>query len=252
MDHLPVDKDKQGSNLQDNNVGNLGDIIKHAALLDLAKLIQSRNPTSTIHYVDTHAYKFIARLANSQWREDLGGFLQDHPAYKPYYDLEKPLVAQHKYMCSSAIVVEVMPNVSLHLSEQDSSTRQLLITQLMEFGTEPATLLSDAREWCTLQTTMKNRPLLMLLDPFKLSSDCWQSALCAISKLHKVGSDGLLLVFTCDKENNRVAWPLPPRYWKGPVTTINNKPYFMAAYATENIRTDVQHSLAKLGWSAHK
>lgn len=249
---MPISKDKQRNNLQDNNVGNLGDIIKHAALLELAKLIQSRNPTTAIHYVDTHAYKLIAGLSNVLWREDVGVLLQEYSAYKSYYDLEKSLAAQSKYMCSSAIVAEVMPNVLLHLSEQDFATRQILKAQLKDYAIEPATLLSDARDWCSLQTTVERRPLLMLLDPFKLSNDYWQSALCAISKLHQLGSDGLLLVFTYDKDNYHVAWPLPPRLWKGPVATINNKPYFLAVYAKENIKADVQHRLAKLGWSARK
>ena len=43
-------------NIQSGNVGNLGDILKHAALVELGSLLRSRNPDGRSNYLDTHTF----------------------------------------------------------------------------------------------------------------------------------------------------------------------------------------------------
>jgi hypothetical protein len=53
------------NNPQNRNVGNLGDILKHAALVNLAQLHTARNK-SKVAYIETHAFKLEATCPNSE------------------------------------------------------------------------------------------------------------------------------------------------------------------------------------------
>jgi len=58
-------------NLQDSKVGNIGDILKHAALIALAGLIKKRNTQKKICYLDTHTYNFKSKCSNERWTEEV-------------------------------------------------------------------------------------------------------------------------------------------------------------------------------------
>ncbi|MFN7143612.1 MAG: hypothetical protein ACK4YP_07555, partial [Myxococcota bacterium] len=55
-------------NVQDRNVGNVGDIVKHAALVALAGLLRRRN-AGLVRHVETHTFRLVAPLPEpALWR----------------------------------------------------------------------------------------------------------------------------------------------------------------------------------------
>jgi hypothetical protein len=72
-------------NKQDHNVGNRGDILKHAALVALAELMALR---SDLYYLETHAYRLVAPCNVKRWHRKVEP-LRGERAYARYVALEK-------------------------------------------------------------------------------------------------------------------------------------------------------------------
>ena len=76
------------TNRQLSNVGNLGDIIKHAALVELAQLLLRGQ--STVSFVDTHTFQLHAPLPDRKRGEhQMEGLTAQHPAYERYAAIER-------------------------------------------------------------------------------------------------------------------------------------------------------------------
>jgi 23S rRNA A2030 N6-methylase RlmJ len=237
------------NNIQNHNVGNLGDIIKHTALLQLACLIWVRNERVPINYVDTHAYVLRGKLANENWWRVVTRLRDNFSAYQAYINLEEPVIDSGEYLCSTGITVACISDVRLYLSEAHPDTRNLLRHQLAAQNIVPAILLEDVNAWQSLATDQVDKlPLLALIDPFVLTDDIWRSACDAIAKLHNPHAHGLLEVFTYDDTREKIDWPNPPRGWIGPVAQIAMRPFFLAVYTAGDITDDAMHCLTGLGW----
>lgn len=234
-------------NLQQNNVGNQGDILKHAALNALAGLLADPH-AGPLNYLDTHAYLLHARLANGCWCAETERLVVEHSAYRSYVEVEAPWVARGEYQCSAGIVHRMAPHAYLYLSESNATTRRILASQIAGAGIERATLLSEVAQWCKTPPPARQGRLLALLDPFRLTEDDWRAGLCGLERLHLGGEDGLLEVFAYDEGVSEVDWPVPPKGWAGPLARLHRAPFHLAVYASGPLRHTVAKLLEGLGW----
>ena len=92
-------------NSQDRNVGNRGDILKHAALVALAELMATR---TNLRYLETHAYRLVAPCDAERWSLELHSLRRDH-AFERYAALEKTWVERGLYRCSVGLALEPAP-----------------------------------------------------------------------------------------------------------------------------------------------
>ena len=233
-------------NKQGNNVGNLGDIIKHAAILALAKIIQTRNQGQRINYLDTHTYLIEGELANGSWQAE--SF-----AYPEYADIEMPYTKHGRYLCSTGIALSVLKDPALFLAESNPETRDKLRSQLKERNVVPKMLFEDARAYAFIGPIDEQGPTLAMVDPFKLNDEewrgIWTDAVRGVEAIHKDGTDGIVLVFNYDDEKP-ATWFEPPKGFEGPVLTHSSGKFHFAVYCTEGIKSDVTEGLAGLGWRA--
>lgn len=234
------------TNKQDDNVGNLGDILKHAALVQLAKVFAEQIP-DTKYYLDSHSYLYQSRLVNPDWREQGLALYKQSALYKDYMKLETPYIRRGEYLCSSGLVNKLLPDAHLLLCESNRSTREWLLQQLADNKVNYHTVKEQLVSWAKGKTLKKLSNLLILIDPFELTDALWLAVnQCLSNMLHKDAS-AIMLVFDYKKEQER-QWPDAPRGWLGPVTRISVPPYHLAVYATGDLVLPVQIQLEQLGW----
>ncbi|MEJ2343928.1 MAG: hypothetical protein P8076_06880 [Gammaproteobacteria bacterium] len=234
-------------NKQTGNVGNGGDILKHASLMHLAQLLACSHPRSTINYLDTHAFLLRAPLANREWNAQVQGLAVAHEAYRGYQILQQGRLAGGEYLCSAGVVAAMLPDARLFLSERDPATR-LLLQRQVRAGGRAAVILNDAADWRTWPGPRPAGPLLALIDPFVLTASDWSTATAAVERFADHGEGGLLLVFNYDRQRPRVKWPRAPRGWNGPVAQMRAPPCFLCAFATPDLADAAARRLAELGW----
>ena len=249
MEHEPVAPGgHRHANPQLGNVGNRGDIHKHAALVRLARLMAGRNPQQAVHYLDTHAFLVEAPLANPRWREEVEALQGRFPAYADYRALEEPLTARNLYLCSTGLAIACLPAAGLHLSESDAATRMLLQEQLAGRNVAAVRVLAEVARHADPPPPFPG-PLLALVDPFTLTQTVWSDACRAVAALRAPEADGLLEVFTCHEDRASVDWPAPPEGWRGPLAALADPPYFVAVYAAgDEVAASAMAELAALGW----
>ncbi|MBF0107023.1 MAG: hypothetical protein HQM16_17070 [Deltaproteobacteria bacterium] len=238
-------------NPQSNNVGNIGDIIKHAALVELARLIQGRNPDTCINYLDTHAYLYKSPCTNNRWAGDVQLLAKKYKGYTPYYEIEQSFIQQGHYLCSSALAVKTLKDPRLFLAEKNDVTRATLANQLSEAGVKYTALKHDFKDFLNYTDTSTCGPIFGLIDPFKLNDHEWQGLWQVLSNtlntIHNPQSDALFIVFNFSKTGTP-AWQLPPNNLLNIVGVIKHAPYYLAVYATKNIAGPAQAVLNGLGW----
>lgn len=233
-------------NVQTGNVGNRGDILKHAALLHLARMLLRSDPREPVNYLDTHAFLLHAPPANRAWCDHVQTLAAAHKGYGLYQALQQGRVVNGDYLCSTGVVAATLPEARLYLSESDPATRALLQRQMHASG-RAAVILNDVEDWRTWPGSRPDGPLLALIDPFALSAAHWSSATAAVEGFTVHGARGPLLAFNYDRQA-RVTWPPPPRGWRGPVAQMHAMPYFLCAYATPDLAEATLETLAALGW----
>ena len=237
-------------NIQYNNVGNTGDILKHAALVELARLIQQRNLDVQINYLDTHAFVAEAPLANACWHDEVKRLANSHPAYETYYSLERQCVERGNYSCSTGLGAMLLTDARFYLCERDAQTRAALQAQFTRRQCNLVRLLDDVACWDRDIGKVSAGPLLALVDPFALTDGDWDAARSAVARLWAPGADGLLEVFSYNRECTGVTWPRAPSSWAGPIAQIGRALYFLALYAAGDIVAGAAERLATLGWSS--
>ena len=226
------------ANKQDRNVGNLGDILKHAALVALADLMA---PHQHLRYLETHAYRLIAPCNAERWHEKLRSLPQGR-AYERYAALEKRWVGGRQYRCSVGLALDVLPHASLILAEEHRDTRRRLDAQLAEQNADYL-LLDNASAFGRLAGS-RTGPGLALVDPFRSIHECWPAfcrgfvALCG-------GHDALILVF--QYKSGAVDWPSAPLNL-ALVASVDNGPFHLASFATPAMCDVTRVALASLGW----
>jgi len=235
-------------NPQLRNAGNLGDILKHAALLSLARLLNARNAGQSINYFETHAFQLQTSLPNpTQWEDECRDEIIQHPSYQPYHAAELSFVNNGQYRCSGGLIIDALPNRRLFLAEANPQTRSVLQGQLAAESVPCELLLSDAKGFEFLAAVNTPGPVLGLVDPFTSPHEVWKAACNAAIALRKSDADGVIEVFSYSEVED-VKWPAPPQGFVGPIATMNRPPYFLALYVTNAIADDAREKMAELDW----
>lgn len=243
----------EDKNPQFRNVGNLGDILKHAALINLAKLLIDRS-RSRLAYIETHAFMLEATCLNpEQWEQETQAELTKHAAYHDYYTAEKRVHDNLPYRCSAGLVIDELRKAKatdplIILAEKNDVTREALKGQLFEEQVSNYSILEDALQLGSINVPDDVQTLLILVDPFALKADLWNGIVAALSKIVRPEMEVILELFTFDKEHSEVQWPSPPAGMVGPISVMHRQPYHLAAYATDTLRENVSRESQKLGW----
>ncbi len=244
------------NNPQLRNVGNLGDILKHAALMNIAKMLTGRN-SARFAYIETHAFMLEASCPNpAQWERETKAELTKHPAYNDYYAAEKKVLDKLPYRCSAGLVIDKLKKANatdavIVLAEKNEATREILRDQLGRNQVKNYTILEDALRLGFIKLPDDVGTLLILVDPFILDDQLWNGIVAALSKTVKPEMEVVLELFTFDKKQTAVQWPSPPAGMVGPISVMHRQPYHLAVYATAALRENVSLKCQALGWSMH-
>ena len=107
-------------NKQLGNVGNEGDILKHQALIRIIEEMQAVH-SGPILYVDTHSFLAISPI--SKKNEAIATNAVESNDLPKYSSLERPYLAQGKYLCSPGIALSLFKsNASFYFCEANPET----------------------------------------------------------------------------------------------------------------------------------
>lgn len=234
-------------NPQFGNVGNRGDVLKHAALLALLRAVTRATPGDTLRYVDTHTFLLHAPLSSaSAWYGDVRALADRQPAYEPYAEAQRAWSARGLYRCSAGLVSDACPEAALFLAEQDAATRGRLCAQLEEEERRAAVVLEDADAWPAHAPDVRPGPFLALVDPFGQPAPFGPALEAAAARLHADGTPGAILAFAYDARGN-VAWPTPPPGFLA-LGRRTERPYHLAAWSTPDLLPTARRTLDALDW----
>ena len=250
------------TNQQAENVGNLGDILKHGALVRLARIAAQRAIRGPVTYIDTHAFLLESPWQNPlKWKQNINRQLAKHPAYTEYVRREKDrLDAGEPYRCSAGLALDIISERSYHtiLAEADDDTRRELKTQVRQNGYRADYILSGLEELQEIEPPRgededEDDPAggstLMLVDPFELDDDIWDDVVAGLEAFIEEESEAMLLVFDFDADADENDWPDPPPHFVGPIAVLDEKPFHLAGYATEAMIGRMLDELENLGWN---
>ena len=236
------------ANEQYGNVGDLGDILKHGALVELAEMMSTPG-IGPVTYVETNTFLLQAPIANNKWQEEVAVELNSWPGYQRYYEREVREVGEGNYRCSCGLALDFLPGATLYLAEADRPTRAVLQEQLAAETVTPACLLFEAQSFAQVEFSGQSGPLLMLVDPFDTPHAYWSAVSNMTSALCGPQEAGVIEVFQYDDQP--VDWPEPPPGFLGPVASIDRTPFRLVVYATVGSVDQAQSILLRLGWRAH-
>jgi len=249
------------TNQQLENVGNLGDILKHGALVRLADLAAQRAIRGPVTYIDTHAFRLHAPWNNPlKWKQNINTQLAKHPAYTEYVRRQKERLDDGEdYLCSAGLALEMISERSYHaiLIESDDETRRTLKTQVRQSGYRAEFVLENLEDLAEIEPPRgededEDDPAggstLVLFDPFELDADEWQTLGAGLAPFIEEETEGIILAFHFDGDEESPKWPEAPDHFEGPVARLHERPYHLAAYATEPMIPRVTDEVANLGW----
>ncbi|AWV91188.1 hypothetical protein [Bradymonas sediminis] len=250
-------------NKQLNNVGNLGDILKHGALVRLAKLMRTKAIKAPLLYFDTHAFLLNAPWTNKlKWKQAVNQKLSEHPYYKDYVRLEaNRLDKDEPYRCSAGLVIDVINDVPhrIYLAEKDPETREKLQEQvrsepircdkIVDSATKLANIVPPGGDDFNYEKT--DVAVFALVDPFELDHDEWDELAAVIADFTLEDSYGVIQVFDYNTDPQPPKWPEPPKNFYGPVASLSVGPYHNAVYATRTMIEQVYATLDLIGWTLH-
>jgi len=242
------------TNRQEANVGNLGDILKHGALVALAEMLRRRLGSGPVNYLDTHAFRLRARLPNAgEWQTTVDRLRRRHPAYDRYLEVEEPEIATGGYLCSVGLAARTLGTCRMFLAESHGPTRRMLEAQLAGARLMPTLLLDDMHTFPEQDLVGHAGDLLALIDPFQQNEqewrETWMSASAAVGGLHRAGANGVVLGFQFRRQGEAPLWLEPPPGFVGPLAQAGCRPYHLATYAAEGIAAEVTATLLELAWS---
>lgn len=252
------------SNKQFDNVGNLGDILKHGALVRLAKMMGTKAIKAPLVYFDTHAFQLSAPWNNKlKWKQAVNRELASHPYYKDYVRLEaNRLDRDEGYRCSAGLVIDVIGNVPhrVYLAEKDDETRQTLREQvrsepircdaIVEEPSKLADIVPPGGDDYEYEKT--DLAVFALVDPFELDHDEWEGWSSVIAGFTAEDSYGVIQVFDFNADLEENDWPEAPEHYYGPISTLSRGPFHHAVYATRTMIDEVQAQVERLGWTHHE
>lgn len=239
------------TNHQSRSVGNLGDILKHAALLELASTLASSS--SSVGYVDTHTFLLHAPIADlERWRREAESRSSAHPAYAKYLSAERDSLARtSRYRCSSGLVLDALGDrcAAATLGEANGVTRAELREQLREAPRASSIVADDAVAALRGASAWIERAgaLLVHVDPFALSADLWATLSPGLDAL-TTRANGAVIVLYRYTRGAPSAWPRAPVGTIGPVVETRGGPHELAAYASPSQADMVRGVCSTLGW----
>ena len=248
------------SNKQFENVGNLGDILKHGALVRLAKLMSTKAIKAPLLYFDTHAFQLNAPWNNElKWKQAVNRELAEHPYYKDYVRLEADRLDEDEgYRCSAGLVIDVIGDVPhrVYLAEKDEETRRTLQSQVRSEPIRCDAIVDDPIMLKDIvppggddyEYEKTDVAVFALVDPFELDHADWAEWSDMIAGFTEEDSYGVIQVFDFDVDTEEPSWPEAPEHFYGPISTLSRGPYHNAVYATRTMVDAVQEQLARLGW----
>lgn len=238
------------TNRQSRSVGNLGDILKHAALVELASLLADTR--STVCWVDTHTFLLHAPPADlERWRREIDE-MSARPAYARYARLERACLEQtSRYRCSSGLVLDVLGHRrgAAVLGEANGATREELREQLRAEQLANVRVTDDAAAALevALEAADTADATLVHVDPFSLSPELWASLSARLDALVARSSDFVLVAYRYTRMAPS-SWPAAPSGTTGPVGETRGGPHELAVYASPRLADPVRTVCAGLGW----
>lgn len=237
------------TNRQLGNVGNLGDVIKHAALVELAALLAQA--PERVSFVDTHAFQIHAPLADpARWAREVEALVCSHVAYARYAELERAALARdNHYLCSSGLVLETLgeKRACAVLGEANAASRAEIAAQI---ATEQLANVLIAEGAARVDDGMRvpaGGALLVHVDPFALSAALWSEIAPALDAMCSRSAVAVVVVYRYSR-SAAAPWPIAPASTTGPVATTRGGPHEVAAYASAEIAGAVLEVCASLGW----
>ena len=252
------------ANKQLENVGNLGDILKHGAQVRLAKLMSTKAIKAPLLYFDTHAFMLNAPWNNKlKWKQAVNRELAEHPYYKDYVRLEADrLDRDEPYRCSAGLVIDVIGDIPhrVYLAEKDDESRQKLQEQVRSEPIRCDAIVDDAKKLGDIvppggddyEYEKTDVAVFALIDPFELDHSEWAELSGIIADFATHSSYGVIQVFDFDTDTDQPNWPEAPEDFYGPVATLDRGPYHHAVYATAPMIEQVHKTLELLGWSLYE
>lgn len=235
-------------NRQSGHVGNLGDIIKHAALVELASLMADLGPK--VGFVDTNTFLLHAPLANAErFARESQAHVEKHPVAARYLARERESIARTgDYRCSSGLVLDALGDrrACAVLGETNGLTRATLREQLREEGHERVHVVDDASAVDRGAWIPEGSALLVHVDPFALTPEVWAPMAPALDALSMRASTAVFVLYSYTRAA-RTAWPTPP---EGTSFVAENRgaPHEVAMYASPALRPAVASLCASLGF----
>lgn len=217
-----------GVNVQDGNVGNRGDVVKHRLIVDALSALARAFPEHDLVYVDTHAYSFEASLPQKNLQ-----FVQSRGPCDEYYLLENDYIKRGRYLCSVGlaqamsrsfrraffVISELMPEY-LERIRESFADEECHCWFSSEFKVE---LLSAA-----LAET-RNPVVFMLVDPFSYAKDP-QSVEIPISAAASIPVPAVVQVFNYGERLPAEVVPTDWTMWRK-----NDHPYYHALIASQSM-----------------
>ncbi|MFC1707793.1 hypothetical protein ACFL59_13435 [Planctomycetota bacterium] len=233
-----------------DNVGSLGDILKDAALLQLAQLITDAG-TAKVTFLHTHAFQLRAACHDPEvWLRETTAELAAHEDYYDYFRSQHAVCKGRSYHCVTQLVLDALggDRVSLLLVESDPTTHCILERQLLDQGVQPTLMIDHIEELASSEQLPEAGTLLALFDSFLCHRSEWVALCGAIQRVSGSGVAVVLVVYAFERSGDTYRWMLPPESLEGPVAVIDRPPHHLAVYATENLARNVADVCNGLGW----
>ncbi len=235
-------------NRQSGHVGNLGDIIKHAALVELATNLAQRD--APVSFVDTNTFLLHAPLANAErFHREAAAHVEKHPAAARYLERERASLARTgQYRCSSGLMLDVLGDrrACAVLGEANGLTRSELSSQLRDEGHAGVHVVDDASAVDRDQHVPAGSTLLVHVDPFALTPDLWAPMAPALDAMSARASAAVFVIYSYIRAG-RTEWPTPPT---GTSFIAENRgaPHEVALFASADVRELVRAVCGSLGF----
>lgn len=234
-------------NRQSRSVGNLGDILKHAALFQLASALAKKGP---VRYVDTHTYLLHAPLADAErWHREVDDLLATRPAYAGYAAHEcASLTRTARYRCSSGLVVDVLGDrrAAAILGEANGATRAELREQIVEEGHASVVVVDEAATALRDASIVSGGTVLVHVDPFALTPLLWASLAPGLDGVCARAADAAIVVYRYTRSGPS-PWPAAPSGTRL-VAETRGGPHEVAVYASRGFTDAARDVCEALGW----
>jgi hypothetical protein len=245
-----------------SNAGNYGDILKHGALVRLAQLAAKRAIRGPVTYIDTHARCVHSPWNNPlKWKQRINAQLGRHSAYTEYVRMEKErLDADEPYLCSVGLALEIVSDRNYYsiLNEPDEEARFELQQQVRQAGYRADYVLEDISELQDIEPPRGEDEdeddhaagsHLVMADLEEHGLEAWDEISKGIGHFTEAETEGIVEVFHV--ADDAPDWPDAPTHYSGPIATLHDAPFHLAAYATDPMIDRTHAQLENLGWEIH-